>query len=60
MQGDPTEKQQHHSDRQDVPQKMIKDLISGVSIAVLIYKVRLIPVEVHDLVSRQQIGLKLP
>lgn len=60
LQGKPTEKQQHNSNRQDVPQKMIKKFFSCVSIAVLIHEIRLIPVEVHDLVFRQLIGSKLP
>ena len=60
LQGNPTEQHQHNSDRQDVPQKVMKNFISGLSIAIGTYGIKLISVEVHDLVSRQQIGLKLP
>ena len=59
LQGGPTKQHQHNSDRQDVPQKVMKDFISGVSIAFWTYGMKLISVEVHDLVFRQQIRLKL-
>lgn len=59
LQGGPTEQHQHNSDRQDVPQQVMQDFISGVSIEIWTYGMKLISVEVHDLGFRQQIGLKL-